>query len=275
MSLGRGLSGLILVALGAIGMAVCLAGIAGLWIGASHLQQINSRLFRQVDQLIIQVDRRAAQARDAVDGTRKIVDTLKQAVRESAAELMAGRVTSLPEIDNIERRLASAMERTHELVEVSASTAELIEELLATIDAIASERNANLHGCSDLMATIRSTRESLANASERLADVQRSLAEIRRKRVAGVNLSEITKLSLGMVAKLDAVQSQIATFGSRLDEIKSRSAQLRDTIRGWILAGQRLVLLLIAWGSAGQICLLLQGRRLLPPLAAPASDRPR
>ncbi len=53
MSLGKRLSGLILVGLGAIGMAVCLAGIAGLWISASHLQRINSRLFRQVDQLIV------------------------------------------------------------------------------------------------------------------------------------------------------------------------------------------------------------------------------
>ena len=68
MSLGKRLSGLILVVLGAIGMAICLAAIAGLWIGISRLQQINSRLFRQVDQLIIQVDQRAAQARDAVGG---------------------------------------------------------------------------------------------------------------------------------------------------------------------------------------------------------------
>ncbi len=43
MSLGKRLSGLVLVGLGAIGMAVCLAGIAGLWIGASRLQQVNSR----------------------------------------------------------------------------------------------------------------------------------------------------------------------------------------------------------------------------------------
>ena len=125
------------------------------------------------------------------------------------------------------------------------------------------------------MATIRSTRESLANASERLADVQRRLAEIRQKRGVDVNLSEITKLSLGMVAKLDVVQAQIAAFRSRLDETKSRSAQLQDRIRSWILAGQCLILLLIAWVSAGQFCLLLQGRRLLRPPAAPASDRTR
>ena len=203
MSLGKRLSGLILVGLGAIGMAVCLAGIAGLWIGASRLQQVNSRLFRQVDQLIVQVDQRAAQARDAVGGTRDLVDALKQTLKESATELLAERVASLPEIDNIERRLASAMERTDGLVEVSASTVDLIEQLLATISVIASERSVDLQGSSDLMATIRSTRESLANASELLADVQRRLAEIRQKRGVDVNLSEITKLSLGMVAKLD------------------------------------------------------------------------
>ena len=49
MSLGKRLSGLILVGLGAIGIAVCLAGIVGVWIAASRLQQVNSRVFRQVD----------------------------------------------------------------------------------------------------------------------------------------------------------------------------------------------------------------------------------
>jgi hypothetical protein len=93
--------------------------------------------------------------------------------------------------------------------------------------------------------------------------VQRRLAEIRQKRGIDVNLSEITKLSLGMVAKLDIVQSQIAAFRSRLAETKSRSAQFQDRIRRWILAGQCLILLLIAWVGAGQFCLLLQGRRLL------------
>ncbi len=272
MSLGKRLLGLILIGLGAIGMAACLTGIVGLWIGASRLQQVNSRLFHQVDQFIVQVDQRATQAQNAVGGTRDLVEALKRTLRESAAELLAGRVASLPEIDNIERRLASAMERTDELLEVSASTAELIEQLLATIGAVASERNADLQGSSDLMATIRSTRESLANASERLADVQRRLAEIREKRGVDVNLAEITKLSLGMVAKLDVVQAQIAAFRGRLDESKSRSAQFQHRIRIWILVGQGLILLLIAWVSAGQFCLLLQGRRLLRRPAAPAAN---
>ncbi len=266
MSFGKRLSGLILVGLGAIGMAVCLAGIAGLWIGASHLQRINSRLFRQVDQLIVQVDQRATQAQNAVGGTRELAEALKRTLKESATELLAGRVASLPEIENIERRLASAMKRTDELMEVSASTAELLEELLAATGAIAPERNVDQQGSSDLMATIRSARESLANASERLADVQRRLAEIRQKKGVDVNLSEITKLSLGVIAKLDVVQAQIAAFRSRLDETKSQSAQLQERIRRWILAGECLILLLIAWVSAGQFCLLLQGRRLLRQL---------
>jgi chromosome segregation ATPase len=200
---------------------------------------------------------------------------LKQTLKESATKLLAERVVSLPEIEKIERRLVSAMERTDRLVEVSASSVDLIEQLLATIDVIASERSVDLQGSSGLMATIRSTRESLANASELLADVQRRLAKIRQKRGVDVNLSEIMKLSLGMVAKLDVVQTQIAAFRSRLDETKSRSAQLQGRIRSWILVGQCLMLLLIAWVSAGQFCLLLQGRWLLRPPAAPASDRTR
>ena len=58
MSLGRRFSGLVLIGLGAIGLAVSLAGIAGLWLAAAHLRGINSRVFHQVDQLITRVDRR-------------------------------------------------------------------------------------------------------------------------------------------------------------------------------------------------------------------------
>ncbi len=265
MSLGKRLSGVILIGLGASGILVCLAGIAGVWIAASRLQQVNSRVFSQVDQLVVQVDRRAEQAQDAVGGTRDLVDALKHTLRESATELLAERVASLPEIDNLERRLASAMERADGLVEVSASTAELIEQLLATIGAIASERTVDLEGSSDLTATIRATRESLANASERLADVQRRLADIRQKRDVDVNLSEITKLSLGIVAKLDVVQEQISALRIRLDETQSRLAQFKDMIGNWIFLGQCLILLLIAWVGAGQYCLLLQGWRMLRP----------
>ena len=55
MSLGKRSVGLLLVGLGAIGILVCLAGIAGVWIAASRLQQVNSRVFRQVDQFVVQV----------------------------------------------------------------------------------------------------------------------------------------------------------------------------------------------------------------------------
>jgi chromosome segregation ATPase len=233
------------------------------------------RLFRQVDRLIVRVDQRAAQARDAVGKTRDLVDVLKQTMKESATKLLAERVASLPEIEKIERRLVSAMERTDRLVEVSASSIDLIEQLLATISVIASQSSVDLQGSSDLMATIRSARESLANASALLADVQRRLAEIRQKRGVDVNLSEIAKLSLGMVAKLGVVQAQITALRSGLDETKSRSAQLQERIRRWILAGQCLMLLLIAWVSAGQFCLMVQGRRLLRPPAAPVADRTR
>ncbi len=157
------------------------------------------------------------------------------------------------------------MERADGLVEVSVCTAELIEQMLATIGAIASERSMDLRDSSDLVATIRSTRESLATASERLADVRQRLAEIREKRDVDANLLEITKLSLGIVAKLDVVQEQVRAFRTRLEDTQSRLARFQDRMRNWIRAGQCLLLLLLAWIGAGQYCLLLQGWRILRP----------
>jgi hypothetical protein len=62
--------------LGATGIVVCLAGIVGVWFVAARLQQFNSKLFGQVDQVVAKVERRADQARDAVGETRDLVDEL-------------------------------------------------------------------------------------------------------------------------------------------------------------------------------------------------------
>jgi hypothetical protein len=271
MASGKRLTGLVLVILGAIGSVVCLAGVVGVWIVGSRVQQVNSELFRQADELVVQVDRRVVQSRDAVVWTREQADDLLQALRDSAKDLLfAERVASLPEIDDLERRLVSAMERADGLIQVSVSTAELIEQLLATIGVIASARNVELKkDTSELTATIRSTRESLANASERLAGVQRGLAEIRQKREVDVHLKQIAKLSLGIVAKLDIVQEQLATLRNRLEETRSRLGQLQGKIRLWVFAGQCLIVLLILWFGAAQYCLLLQGWRVLRSLPAP------
>lgn len=271
MHIGKRLVGLGVVTLGVLGIAVCLAGIAGAWTVGSRLRQVNSSVFSQADRLVGQVERRTAQARDVIGGTRELIDELKQTLQDSAKKRLAERVSSLPEIENLERRAAAAMERADGLVQISASTAELIEQLLATAGTVAAERDVDLIAPSELMAAIRSTRESLAHASRRLADVERRLAEIRQQRDMDVNLSQITELSLGIIAQLDVVQERIVAFRSRLDEMRHRLGQLRDRISVWVLAGQWLIVLLITWGGAGQFCLLLQGWRILRTPPPPAS----
>ena len=268
MRFGKRLVGLGLAALGAVGIVVCLAGIAGVWIAGSRLQQVNSKVFSQADQLIVQVDRRAAQAREAVGGTRDLVDELKQTLRDSATELVAERVASLPEIDNLERRLASAMERADGLVQVSASTAELIEQLLATVGAVASERDVDLKASSELMATIRSTRESLANASRTPgggpAPSGRDSPETRGGRQSLADHEALTRhrRQAGCRARADR---RIPEPSRRNEE--STRVNCRTGFRAWVFAGQCLIVLLIGWGGAGQYCLLLQGWRILrlPP----------
>ena len=163
MHVGKRLVGLGLAALGVSGIVVCLAGIVGVWLAASRLQRVNSEVFGKLDQLVVQVDRRTEQARDAVGDTRDLVDELKQTLRDSASDLVAERVASRPEIDNLEQRLASAMERADGLVELSTSTAELIEQLLFSLGDFASKRNLNLRDSTELTSSIQSARQSLAN----------------------------------------------------------------------------------------------------------------
>ena len=72
MHAGKRLLGLGLAALGILGVVVCLAGVGGVWIAGSRVQRVNSQVFHRADELVVQVDQRAAQARDAVGGTREL-----------------------------------------------------------------------------------------------------------------------------------------------------------------------------------------------------------
>jgi len=257
------LVGIGLVGLGLGGIAVCLAGAASVWFVGTRLQHVNSQLFAQPDQLVVQLDRHAAQARDAAGETQILVDQFRQMLRDSASELIAERLSAIPEIDDLERRLAAELERADGLVQVSAASAELITRLLATVDAAAAERHVDRGVPTELMAAIQSTSESLANASERLADVQRRLAEIRGKRDVDLNLAQITRFLLGVASTLDVAQEQIAAFRVHLDETRQRLSRLQGRLRTWVFAGQGLILLLIAWGGIGQTCLLLCGWQIL------------
>src|SRR5688500_13052970 len=117
MHVGKRLVGLGLTILGGARRVVCLAGTRAVWFVAWRLQRFNANSFGQVDQLVAQVERRADQARDAVGETRDLVDELKTTLRDSSTDRVAERVASLPEIDNLEQRLASAMDRADGLVQ--------------------------------------------------------------------------------------------------------------------------------------------------------------
>ena len=263
MRIVKRLAGIGLVVLGFVGVAVCLAGAAGVWVLGSRLQYVNSQVFGQADQLVVQLDRRVAQTRDVVAETRGLVDQFQELLRDSAKDMIADRLMAMPEVDNLELRLAAALERADGLVQVSAASAELIEQLLATVDSAAEERHVDRQASSELLATIRATSESLANAAERLEDVERRLDDIRRKRDVDVNFAQVTKLLLAVISKLDSVQEQLAAFRGRLDETRQRLDHWRARVRAWVFAGQCLILLLIAWGGAGQYCLLVRGWQIL------------
>ena len=265
MHVGNRLVGLGLTMLGVTGIVVCLAGILSVWFVASRLQRFNSKLFGQVDQLVAQVERRADQARDAVGETRDLVDELKQTLSDSATDRVAERIASLPEIDNLEQRLASAMERADGLVQRSTEAAELIEQSLVAVADFASERDVDLRRSSELMASIQSVRESLGNAPKSLSEVQSRLAEIRQNRQTQDNRPQIMKLSLGIVTKLDVVQNQMAAVVGRLNETKTRLDQLQNKLKCVDFLESVPVLAAHRLGGCGPV--LPAGLRLADPQA--------
>ena len=229
-----------------VGLGLTVLASPGLWFAwreswafgssTSRLQRFNSKLFGKVDQLVAQVERRADQARNAVGETRDLVDELKQTLRDSATDRVAERVASLPEIDNLEQRLASAMERADGLVQRSTAAAELIEQLLVALADFASERDVDLKRSSELMASIQSVRESLGNASEQpLRGSESSGRDSPESGVAGQSPADHEAFARHRRQAGCRTESDGRSSVARLDETTTRLGQLQNTdkVRGF------------------------------------------
>jgi hypothetical protein len=262
VNLRRRLAGVTLVVFGALGIALSLLAMAGVWIGTSRLRQFNANVFSSTDEVVVRVDRWAAQAGDAVDETRTLTQDLTDAVREYVAERVQNGAATSAAADDVEQRLASALRNANDLLGLSTSATELIVQLLAVVDK-RTDGPAPGDGSPRLIDQIHAARTSLANASECMADLEQLLVEFREKRNVADNTEEITRISLNILAKLDVVQEHLTVLRGQLKEARGQLAELRDRIVAWIVFGRTLFLFLIVWIGAGQYCLAARGCRML------------
>ncbi len=262
MRVGKSVAGLLLITLGVIGIIACLAGMGGVWIGASRLQQLNAKVFGDVERVVALVDQKAARAGKAAKSTRDLADELRETLRETAKKAAQERLASAPEVEDLQQRLASAMQNAEGLLELSASAAELFEQVAGSVDSLSTEEHAASEASSQLLSTIRSTQDALAHASDALADVGRRLDEMRQNQDAEGNAEQIKQLSLAIISRLDVVQQQLNAFRERLEEARSGLTRLRSRIETWIFLGRLVLLFLLVWIGAGQYCLLVQGWRV-------------
>lgn len=260
-SVKRGI-GLALVGLGILGIVLSVAGIAGAWYGGVRLRQINSQVFGHLEQALDQVDQRAARAGEAVGSARDLADELKQFLRDAAPALAAERFAASPEMNDLERRLAAAFERADGLIQGSAATAELLDQSLEAVASLASFASSSSRDSAERSSIVPVTSAAVDSARERLAEIQRRLADLRQTREAQVNAAEILKQCLGLVAQLEVVQERITAFRRHLGETRDRLNTFAASIRSGVLAGQCLMVLLCVWSGAGQYCLLVHGWRL-------------
>ncbi len=262
MYLPRRLAGVTLVVFGALGITLSLMAMAGVWVGTSRLQQFNTNVFSCTDEMIVRVDQRAARARDAVDETRTLTQDLTDALPEYLGERVRNEVATSTAADDVERRLTSTLRDANDLLELSTSAMELIVQSLAVID----KRKVGqlpAGGSPRLIDQIHAAQASLANASERMVDLEQLLVEFRNKRKVADDTGETRRISVDILARLDVVQECLTVLRSQLKGAREQLARLRDRIAAWILIGRILALLLIVWIGAGQYCLAARGCQTL------------
>lgn len=208
----------------------------------------------RADAAVVLVNDKVEQTRASLQDARNGTDTLRTIIKGSAQAVLDNKLKESG-LDELERRAQTGIQRGQNLLELSVTAAELMQQLLASVDGDGERFVPQLD-------RLQSAQSRLATAAERLAEMQRHLAELRERRnVVAESAGQVARLALALLVELEAVEQGLDAFQDHLHNIQSRLDAWKNTVSAWITGIAVLATLLLAWIGAGQLSLAIHGWR--------------
>ncbi|MHC4401852.1 MAG: hypothetical protein ACYTG0_19440 [Planctomycetota bacterium] len=249
--------GLLAVLLGVAGLAACLLGIVGAWVFGSRLSHTTTEVFTQIDASVIAIRDHVGRTRERIHESRQSVGSLSDRLKRWVSKKTLPRVFSNAELNEIGRRLASALQRADEWLELSQSSARLAQQALS----LASRTDATIQSdfVDSLLRDVESMRDRLAQAATLVNGIRERISGDPGDHALEEHVPKAVRAVLTVVASLDALDARFGRMGESLDEARGRLQRLQRNVLRWLLVGQIVATLLLAWLGAGQASLVLHG----------------
>jgi hypothetical protein len=247
----------LLLVVSALGLALCLGGLIGVWVVHQPAKEFVGDTLDTLDSYLTLANQTVQQVNDR---TTRLRTTLDNARQELSARGVAGRGA-------ITDRLTPALQEASTTLVSLGNVIQALSNSMATVNR-ALGHMANLPGF--VPPTLPDDLQTLEQRLSTIAD---------RVNTLGATASDASVQLASLTDRLRAVQADLQDLDERLDQSKARLATAQTTIASAKataptvidLASVGLSILLVLFG-VGQVSLGLQAWRWLQPGAAGASS---
>lgn len=255
--------GAALMTLGVLGTLICLIGMVVLWSVWTRLAGAVEQTFDRVDVALTRIEDRTVLANERIAGVKDSLHDLNDRVQLRVAQRQGVETEDAADIDEIERRLRARIVQIQSWVEFTQSSVELIQQLLAMLDASSSFLQSDERTLETLAASVQAGRQEIDVASRMFDEVQAGLIEIRAHRDVESTASRITTLTSRIGESVTKIEGHGKTLRAKLGASVAEIADLGRQIRGRLTLYTVIATLFIAWMALGQVGLFVLGRRSL------------
>lgn len=246
--------------LGALGLIVCLAGIAGVWIVRAPVDTARQQAFEKVDESLERIDGRLIRVQGLAIDARVSLDKLREqaaeAVRSEATERVAEQLADRLQLQIRADELASALRQGEALLDSSDDVVQYIEQTLLLAErlgaAIDAESVKPLRArLEELTKQLAGAAGTLEQASLRLAGEGESSADLDDE-----HRRQIVAIVARLVSTFGQVDERLNSARNCIVDARAATGRLEMQLRRQILWAAIAATLFLLWMTAGQFSLL-------------------
>jgi hypothetical protein len=241
------------IGLGGAGVVICIAGIVVVWIASSRLNRLTESVFAKIDQAMVVVHQRVAQARNRVAEAKISTADLQESLRDWAQRAASQRLALESNAAEKCERLTTTLQQADRWLEIAESSAGLVQGLLSVETLTSAPSDSTL--LSPLIAEIGSLRGQLASATEAAMTIRDRIVVTGDEKSVGERVERALQLALRVVATLEPLSSRFDAFATRLSATRSQLQEFKAGTDLWTLRIAIALTLFILLMAAGQVAL--------------------
>ncbi len=245
--------------LGLLGIVVCGAAIAGVWLAGSRLIETNEIAFDRIDKALAAVGVRIGDAQTRVEESKITTEDVRQSVRSWTGKEASERIGSRLDVEEKAERLVTGLQQAEVWLETSGASMQRVQQALVMGSSLGVPVDAEL--VDPLLEQLGEIRGRLQQATETVDGIRERVTKTTEDEGLEERMDELAQLAVRVVATLSEVDSRLGKSAENVADVQTNAQQLGSKTHSYIVTMGICAVLLIAWMMAGQVSLCRHGWR--------------